>query len=209
MNAMLAGLLPLFPLPRVVLLPGLRLGLHLFEPRYRAMAQDVLADGSGFILVRSALETDTDLVPPEAGVHPVGTRVDVLAHERLPDGRYNLLVEGAEAVRIREVNSGRPYRETRWEPLSRADGDWTLEERSALHQALRNYATSLNLGMLFKEIEEMPQLSLPLVPRLAATLDLPHPELQFLLEAGSNREMAKRLTGLLRFAASGRTWPED
>src|SRR3546814_12656339 len=33
----------IFPLPGAVLFPGLHLPLHIFEPRYRAMVQEVLA----------------------------------------------------------------------------------------------------------------------------------------------------------------------
>ena len=35
-----SGELPLFPLPKVVLFPGARLPLHIFEPRYRQMVSD-------------------------------------------------------------------------------------------------------------------------------------------------------------------------
>ena len=34
---------PLFPLPNIVLLPGMVLPLHIFEPRYRKMLADALA----------------------------------------------------------------------------------------------------------------------------------------------------------------------
>ena len=34
--------LPIFPLPKAVLLPGTRLPLHIFEPRYLAMVEDCL-----------------------------------------------------------------------------------------------------------------------------------------------------------------------
>src|SRR3546814_15315675 len=33
----------IFPLPGAVLFPGLHLPLHIFEPRYKAMVQEVLA----------------------------------------------------------------------------------------------------------------------------------------------------------------------
>ena len=35
--------LSIFPLPGAILFPGLALPLHIFEPRYRAMASDALA----------------------------------------------------------------------------------------------------------------------------------------------------------------------
>ena len=40
---MLPSTLPLFPLPNVVLFPGVFLPLHIFEARYRAMTEDALA----------------------------------------------------------------------------------------------------------------------------------------------------------------------
>ena len=43
-------LLPLFPLPNIVFFPHTRLPLHVFEPRYRQMVQDV--DGIGEVDAR-------------------------------------------------------------------------------------------------------------------------------------------------------------
>ena len=40
---MLPPTIPLFPLPNVVLFPGVFLPLHIFEERYRAMTRDALA----------------------------------------------------------------------------------------------------------------------------------------------------------------------
>lgn len=206
---MLAGLLPLFPLPRLVLLPGVRAGLHLFEPRYRAMAEDALATGSGFILVRANLETDTDLVPPEAGTQPVGTRVEILVHERLPDGRYNLVVRGVEAVRILEQASDRPYRVAQWQGLAEGSGDWPEPERIRLIEGVEAYFRRFNIDGLELDSEALRSIELRQVPLLASALNLALPELQFLLESGSDREMARRLGSLLRFALEGRIFPES
>lgn len=207
MDAMLPALLPLFPLPRIVLLPGANTGLHLFEPRYRAMARDVLDQGTGFILVRSSLETETDLVPPGAGIHPVGTRVRILAHERLLDGRYNLVVEGLQAVRIQEKASAHPYRVAEWEPLPWVSEGWTAEEEAELIRSLGRFFSRLNNASLIIDIKEFKAIEFQDLPTLAGGLDLPLPEQQFLLESGSPRDFALRLTSLLDFACAGRTLP--
>ena len=48
-NATLPEILPVFPLSGVLLLPGMLLPLHIFEPRYRNMVRDALA-GAAFLL---------------------------------------------------------------------------------------------------------------------------------------------------------------
>src|SRR6187399_2481527 len=54
-----AKLLPLFPLPNVVLFPGVLLPLHIFEPRYRAMIGDALRGDRriGMVLLRPGWES--------------------------------------------------------------------------------------------------------------------------------------------------------
>ncbi|MFN8009897.1 MAG: LON peptidase substrate-binding domain-containing protein [Holophagaceae bacterium] len=204
---MLAALLPLFPLPRLVLLPGATVGLHLFEPRYRAMIRDVLDQGTGFILARTRVETGTDIVPPEADLHPVGTRVSILAHERLPDGRFNVRVQGLAAVRVQEEGSPHPYRMARWEPLPWGSETWSAEEQASLARSLRQFLNQLNLAMDSLDKVELESIEVHELPALAAGLDLPLPEQQFLLESSSPRDFALRLTALLDFACAGRTLP--
>ena len=41
---MLPPTIPIFPLPNVVLFPNVFLPLHIFEPRYRDMVADALAE---------------------------------------------------------------------------------------------------------------------------------------------------------------------
>jgi Lon protease-like protein len=93
--------LPLFPLPNVVLFPNVFLPLHIFEPRYRDMVSDAL-DGDrmiGMVLLRPGWEGNYEGRPP---VYPTGCSGLITHHERLPDGRYNIVLRGVEKFRILE-----------------------------------------------------------------------------------------------------------
>ncbi|HZN69770.1 MAG TPA: LON peptidase substrate-binding domain-containing protein [Tepidisphaeraceae bacterium] len=109
---------PLFPLPSVVLFPRAVLPLHIFEERYKAMTADAL-DGPrqvAMALLKPGWEKDYYQKPPIEPVVCVGT---ILSHEKLPDGKYNFLLQGHARARItREVTAqGKPYRVARLEPL--------------------------------------------------------------------------------------------
>jgi uncharacterized protein len=86
-------LVPLFPLPNIVLFPGAILPLHIFEPRYKRMTADVL-DGDGLVamaLLRAGWEKD---YYSRAAIEPVVCVGKIVAHEKLPDGNYNYLLQG-------------------------------------------------------------------------------------------------------------------
>ncbi len=79
--------IPVFPLSRVVLLPGEVLPLHIFEPRYRAMVRDALNSHRiiGMIEYAAEHESSTRESPPVRDIGCVGYIAD---HKELPDGRY-------------------------------------------------------------------------------------------------------------------------
>src|SRR4249919_2047953 len=95
----MSELLPIFPLPNVVLFPGVFLPLHIFEPRYREMVADALAGDRviGMVLLRPGYEHDYDGHP---SVYSVGCSGVITHCERLTDGRYNLILRGLERFRI-------------------------------------------------------------------------------------------------------------
>jgi Lon protease-like protein len=117
---------PLFPLPNVFLFPGARMPLHVFEPRYRQMVGDLL-DGSGRLVLGTVLERQPAPVGAAHGagvgpgcaapaVLPIGGLGEIVQHERLPDGRYYILVVGLGRVCIVEAPSNRLYRRVRSVP---------------------------------------------------------------------------------------------
>jgi len=101
----------IFPLPNLVLFPHVVLPLHIFEPRYRQMTEDALA---GDRLITMIL-----ISPPPKGqnwdepvpLEAVGCLGRIVRHERLPDGRFNMLLLGRKRVRLnKEITSGKLYR---------------------------------------------------------------------------------------------------
>jgi Lon protease-like protein len=112
-----SGIVPVFPLPGVVLFPGMFLPLHIFEPRYRAMTADALR-GERLIamaLLRPGWEPEYQGSP---AIHPVVGVGKILEDARLEDGRYNLVLLGLSRARvIEEVGTG-PYRLARVELLA-------------------------------------------------------------------------------------------
>jgi uncharacterized protein len=90
--------LPIFPLPNAVLLPGVVLPLNVFEPRYLALVDHALENGRhiGIPLLRPGYEDDYGGVPAIEPVFGIGR---LLSHQRLPDGRRFIRLEGLRRVR--------------------------------------------------------------------------------------------------------------
>jgi Lon protease-like protein len=109
---------PLFPL-NVVLFPGMALPLHIFEPRYRAMIGDCLADRAPFGVVLALQESEPQHETPARA----GTLARIADYERLPDDRYNLLALGTSRFEVVEPRHGRPYLTGLVRPLRDADED--------------------------------------------------------------------------------------
>jgi hypothetical protein len=134
---MLPAQIPIFPLPSVVLFPEVTLPLHIFEPRYREMVGDALAGDRliGMALLKSGWEAEYEGRPP---VYEIGCVGVISHHERLADGRYNIVLQGVDRVRITTETEDRSYRRAFIEPL----GDvLAAGERARLHDARQRLET--------------------------------------------------------------------
>lgn len=96
---------PMFPLGTALLPSGL-LPLHVFEPRYRAMLDEVLAGGRefGVVLIERGSETGGGDVRSS-----VATVAQVLDATPLDDGRWSVLTVGTRRLRIHEWLPDDPY----------------------------------------------------------------------------------------------------
>ncbi len=88
--------LPLFPLPGTVFFPHTLLPLHVFEPRYRQMTEHVIAT-HGYMAV---VLIDPAQQSAPAGCAHVATVGRLVHHERLPDGRFHILLQGIARVTL-------------------------------------------------------------------------------------------------------------
>lgn len=113
----MATRLPLFPLD-VVLFPGTRIPLHIFEPRYQALLADVLAGDGHFGLVAPGPDGE----PPARGA--IGCIARVVGSHALADGRSYLEVigEGRFVLRGLDEDLPTPYLVGRIEPFGDEEG---------------------------------------------------------------------------------------
>jgi Lon protease-like protein len=189
--------LPLFPLP-AVLFPGALMPLHVFEPRYRAMIKDALATHGALavVLVTDPEAKDEHGHPRIAAIAGAGLIVD---HAELPNGRFNILVEGRARVRLEELPFVPPYRRARARVIAQTSvDDVAPAEVAALRAAAVAFATRV------REREPRFELSLPrdiaagaLADLCAHHLVLDPRERQALLELEDPAARVRRTTEIL------------
>lgn len=126
--------LPMFPLG-AVLLPSTAISLHIFEPRYRALARDCVdGDGRlGVVLIERGSEVGGGDVRFE-----VATEARIADAVELADGRWALIVVGEARVRILRWLPDAPY--PRAEVVTCADrppGPDAESQRNELDRLLR------------------------------------------------------------------------
>jgi Lon protease-like protein len=100
----------LFPLPQCVLLPHATIPLHIFEPRYRKMMQDVLL---GRRVLAMAVFAGEEWKSDYQGTPALREHVCIgrlVRHEKLADGRFNILLQGVCRARIEQEVPHQPYR---------------------------------------------------------------------------------------------------
>ena len=93
------SLLPIFPLD-LVLLPGVPLPLHIFEPRYREMIAECLERKKPFGVVRASSD----------GVADIGCTAEIMSvTKKYDDGRMDILTRGVERFEVIHVNNDRSF----------------------------------------------------------------------------------------------------
>lgn len=209
----LPEVLPLFPLTGFLLLPGNWMPLNVFEPRYRHMIEDLLAesgdDGAYIGMIQPIVPGDDNrgprtvdpmFVDPEApALYTVGCVGRLEKCEPQEDGRFHVLLRGVCRFRVaEEVGERRGYRRARAdyrpfgtdlvEPDAPVDPDPLLA-------ALREFATRQGLEIDFRRLELLPGPAL--VNGLSVALPFSPGEKQALLEADGVEHRSELLLSLM------------
>jgi Lon protease-like protein len=126
-------LLPIFPL-ELVLLPGVPLPLHIFEPRYKEMIAECLEKKKPFGVVRASSE----------GVAEIGCTAEIVSVlKKYDDGRMDIMARGVERFEVIEVSQERSFLQAEIVVLEDEDKNEDRTSRPAaevLAQAVRLHA---------------------------------------------------------------------
>jgi|DEB0MinimDraft_3_1074331.scaffolds.fasta_scaffold01048_4 Lon protease-like protein len=189
-------LIPLFPLGSV-LVPGLVLPLHIFEPRYRRLIGDISQlpeddRGFGVVAIRDGREVGVDGVK---ALFEVGTFASLREVDVLEDGRSDIVTVGTDRFRIVSLNDELPYLRAEVEMLDEAPGDAPDALGEAVIEAFAAYRS------IFTETDDE---DLPDDPRVlsylvaaAVVADLPMRQ-EFLTASDDTRRLRDELTFLRR-----------
>jgi Lon protease-like protein len=180
--------LGLFPLG-IVLLPGERVPLHIFEDRYKELIGACLESGKEFGLILS----------DEQGLRDIGTRARVEAVlERFPDGRMNIVIVGGRRFAVDRMTTGRSFDTANVRPYEDESGSEfpSPEEAERCLDAFRVLAeTAEAVGQQADPSAE--SLAFDLAGHIAFAAD----QKQDLLEMRAERPRVLRLTDLMAEAA--------
>jgi ATP-dependent Lon protease len=139
-----SGHVRLFPLPNVVLFPGVVQALHLFELRYRQLMDDVVADDE--LITMALVKPDSDnMSMPVPEIYDTVCVGKVMTHAKLENGTYNILLAGVKrATIVEELTSDTPYRQARVE-LIHEPGVPTEQETTLRNQLVELFRRSRDL----------------------------------------------------------------
>lgn len=184
----LPNIIPLFPLPNFVLFPGLAAPLHIFEPRYRKMVADASqSDGIiGMTMLKGDWERDYEGYPDLYAMGCAG-RISTLA--RLPDGRFNLMLEGMSEFRIRREIREHAYRtaEVEWCAPALANLELEVSALANLRELFHQFVGASAADLWRSMVDERGLSGAGLINFLCFHLDVHPIEKQTLLEAGASR----------------------
>jgi Lon protease-like protein len=206
----LPRVVPIFPLPGVLLLPGGRLPLNIFEPRYLAMVRDALA-GERVIGMFQPCEEAADV--GAARIYETRCLGRITAFSETEDGRYLITLTGLIRFdAVRELPALERYRrvaadyerfrgDLESDAEAGAHGETGTIDRTRLLETLGYYFEAQGIESDWDAIAEAGDADL--VTSLAMLCPFAAPEKQALLEAMSLPDRASAMTAIMEMAVHG------
>lgn len=197
----LPEIVPIFPLSGVLLLPGGRLPLNIFEPRYMAMIDAALRADRLIGMIQPRAPEESSM-----GLYHTGCAGRITSFEETPDGRYLITLTGVARFKIAdELDQQNGFRRVRadWSPYPKdtETSDCLGIDRSHLHTLLESYFTLEGLSCNWETVADTPDNNL--ITCLAMVCPLDAREKQALLEAACCKERAGLFMTMLEMAVKG------
>lgn len=197
----LPEIIPVFPLPGALLLPRSRLPLHIFEPRYLTMLDDVLKTDQRLIGMVQPLSSREDGNP---SLHSIGCVGRLISFSETEDRRYMITLMGLSRFRISEEQEGfTPYRRcaVNWTGFERDLGGAEHDpkfDRDAFFRVLHRYFEAEELRTDWESLKEAGDEML--INSLSMLCPFEAEDKQALLEAPSLETRRETLMTLIEFA---------
>jgi len=197
----LPGLLPVFPLPSVLLLPGGRLPLNVFEPRYISMILDSLSEQRliGVVQTRTAAE---ELVADEAEVFNTGCVGRIVSFTESSDGRLLITLDGLCRFNLLgelEIRNGyRQFNVSFDKYKTDMEDPEGFIERQEFGKLVKHYFDSENLNIDIGTLDKIGDKKL--LANLAMLCPFETPEKQALMEAESFDQMLEIMSALMKMS---------
>lgn len=187
--------IPVFPLPRALLLPRTELPLNIFEPRYLQMIEDTIRGDRLIGMIQpNEPEDNATSVPPLYRIGCVGRLTNFA---ETGDGKYQVVLTGVSRFQIvEEEKVETPYRQCRVdyrmfaEDLVQGLGEDDVDRESLL-KTLANYLAANSIEADWSGITQAPTEAL--VNGLSLMAPFGTREKQALLEAPDLRARAELL----------------
>lgn len=183
----------IFPLAGAMLFPGLQLPLHIFEPRYRAMVSDALVRDRRIGMIQPQRQEDG------APLYAIGCLGKIGEVEALPDGRFNIVLEGEARFRVlRELDVATPFRQVEAELLEEPANDVLAPiERAVFEREARRFANAQGYAVDWDSVARLDDASL--INGVSQIAPFDTAARQALLEADSLGERCELLVQLMQF----------
>jgi Lon protease-like protein len=211
----LPAALPIFPLTGAVLIPGGRLPLNIFEPRYLSLTRHALLQPTRLIGMVQPIEhnADRNLDPAERpAVQRIGCAGRIVQFQETEEGRYTITLSGLIRFAIRRElpmhEGGFRLVEPDFAPFAEdiAERDFEMAAKAEFLAAFKAYVDAKQLKVDWDAIKGAPDDHLLI--SLAMLSPFSPEEKQSLLECADLAQLAAMMTALFELAATGRQSPD-